>query len=70
MKIATEIDRNIMQKRWAAYPLLVKAVQNLLEAFSHAHPNDENFKQVDRAVQLLVLLGEIRLKHVDEITLS
>lgn len=61
---AEEIDREIMQKRWAAYPLLIEAVRDLLAAFAEVKPDADCYHNVDRAVQLLVLLGEKELPHV------
>lgn len=61
MMTAAEIDSEIARKRWAAYPLLVKALKDAMDAFCAdpiKDPAGERFKAIDRGVQLLILLGE------------
>ena len=55
---AEEIDAEIARKRWAAYPLLVRAVEEVIVSYASAQPTNEDHNRVDRAVQLLILLGE------------
>ena len=59
---AEAIDKEIADKRWAAYPLLVKAVDDLLMAFGEPKPTNVDYNNVDRAFQLLCLLGEKKRK--------
>ncbi len=58
---AADIDRELARKRWAAYPLLVKALKDAMWAFAADPDQDKDgdrFKAIDRAAQLLILLGE------------
>ena len=61
MITAAELDSEMARKRWAAYPLLVKALKDAMDAFCAdpiKDPSGERFKAIDRAAQLLILLGE------------
>ena len=63
MRTAEEFDRELARKRWAAYPLLVKALKDAMWAFAEnpdSDPTGERFKAIDRGVQLMILLGEQR----------
>ena len=59
---AEEIDYQIGSKRWSAYPLLVQAVKDLVDSFAQIDPQERHYDQVDRAVALLVILGEKKIK--------
>ena len=61
MMTAAEIDSEIARKRWAAYPLLVKALKDAMDAFCAdpvKDPGGARFQAIDRGAQLLILLGE------------
>ena len=61
MITAAELDSEIARKRWTAYPLLVKALKDAMDAFCADPVKDlagERFKAIDRGAQLLILLGE------------
>ena len=58
---AEEIDSKLACQRWVAYPLLVNALKDAMWAFAVPEDKDElgeRFRAIDRAAQLLILLGE------------
>lgn len=55
---AQEIDLVLAKKRWVAYPLLVAALKDAIWASAHIERKPEHHAAIDRAVQLLILLGE------------
>lgn len=59
---AEEIDKEIARKRWSAYPLLVDALKGAISAFAEVNPAKKDYGAIDRAVHLLVILGEKELR--------